>query len=944
MKGKPAFEALLGSIQASGFTPRTIREEDFSFNITPKVSNTVVVPVGSHVTPEALNQLSQYVARGGRVILIPAGEAADASVSRLFALVGLPVSELVHAPQGLSFNWKGLASSSREKLPEDCRLLLIQPNMQMDILATWGSDVPAIAATSRGAVLNWQWGRQLSATSNAIALAKVVYPGKGDPVIMLQQDDFSALQVAALPPHIEVQTKDVQAMRVLEPVAKPNPALTERPAIIPVASPSAEPAKPAIIPVASPSAEPAKPAALVKLAPTQPAPAAVQSVPTKFGPKVVTRSTAKAADSAENEVLNNILGTPANEPAKSGTATPAGAAAPQKHFSFLDPEAASVLAPEFDYGVYSMSLRKLDDYRRRVRDALEAGRQLSLDLPEDKVNALLKESELHKRKFEALYLAGQTQAGLDENALSHHAALQALALTTTSPQVEGRAIWLDRGGIIACGGAEGLKKRMQKLHQAGINIVYFETVNAGFPIYPSKLVKRNPLITNWDPLKVAVDEGHKQGMEVHAWVWAFAVGNRRHNEIINQPQEYAGPILTEAGLMAEALRNHEGGLSVDSRQHEFWISPASTKGRAFLLDLYKEIVTNYDVDGLQLDYIRYPFQTSGNRMGYETVGREHFAKSTGQNLDSPDEYTGRVWTAWKTYQVSSFVQQVSTTLKKVRPELKLSAAVFPMRREARISAIQQDWETWIDNGWIDTLSPMSYTSDPERLQELFEYVQRSPHKHPLIYPGIALHRLDGGQLVQHLEALRQKGGLGTTLFAGSHLDEDKANTLAAGPYKQLDSLPPHHDVVKSLQAIVGDYQQKLATLRKKGVLTGTSAPQLDALQLALNRLGESLVAVGAGRPLTGISAPKLQEAQKCLAELQILSQAWSRADKVAHPYRAEYFERDMLLMNEIMGYTTDKLGLSPMATAFVLPAVKTTPTVTTVEPTASLKQTSESLP
>jgi uncharacterized lipoprotein YddW (UPF0748 family) len=956
MKGKPAFEALLNSIQAAGFTPRTIREEDFSFNISAKTSHTVVVPVGSDVTPEALNQLSQYIAKGGRVILIPSGETPNQSVGRLFALVGLPLGELIHAPQAMRFNWKGLAFSSGEALPQASQLLLIQPNMQMDILATWGSDVPAIASTGKGAVLNWQWGRQLSRLANTIALSKVIYPGKTDPVIMLQQDENKTTASDSLKPP-------------LAPEVKPNPALNVRPALIAMPKPAVEPkippgqeaaafahapapavsldkfpafaspdkAPPPVKMVERPSEKPTSGAnAAMLTAPNQAKAAGPQTPEANRSPQVASHGmpklnsshpNAKAADSAENEVLNNILGIPANESLQTGTTTqPTGAVGgttgPQKRFSFLDADAASVLAPEFDYGVYSMNLRKLDDYKRRVRDALEAGRQLSLDLPEEKVNALLKEAEQHKKKFEALYLAGQTQAGLDENTLAHHAALQALALTTTSPQVEGRAIWLDRGSIIACGGPEGLKKRMQKLHQAGINIVYFETINAGFPIYPSKLVRRNPLVNGWDPLKVAVDEGHRQGMEVHAWVWAFAVGNRRHNAVINQPDDYAGPILTEGGMMGEALRNHDGGLSVDSHQHEFWLSPASPKARDFLLNLYKEVVTHYDVDGLQLDYIRYPFQTSGNRMGYEAIGRERFAQSTGQSLDSSDEYSSRVWTAWKTYQVSSFVQQVSTTLKKLKPELKLSAAVFPMRREARIAAIQQDWETWIDNGWIDTLSPMSYTSDPARLQEMFEYVQNSPHKHPMVYPGIALHRLDGGQLVQHLEALRQKGGLGTTFFAGTYLDDDKANTLAAGPYKQADSLAPHHDVVKSLQAIVADYGSKLAILRQKGVLKEMSAQQLDGLQAALQHLADALVAVGSGRPFSGISLPKLQAAQRCLSELQAQSQSWSKADKLSHPYRAEYFERDLLLLTEIMGYTTDKLGLSPMA-AFVPPSAKT---------------------
>jgi len=910
MYGKHAIPSLLNAIQTAGFTPRTIREEDFAFNVSPKTTSTILLPVGSHISAEAISMLGHYMSRGGRVILIPTGEAPDASVERLFALAGIPISGLVHTAQNLSFNWKGMALPSGERLPASNPILAVQPGEQMDILATWGSDIPAIATTAKGAVLNWQWGHALSEASNIVALSRVIYPSKAAPLILTPEIETASLSFQKKDLVDIAAYKKSNSREPLSPEVVPNPK----------SSPSTQVSgsKPA-------TAEASQTKPVADSAPqTAQSPAAQNSKPislspaSKAAPSVKANVAGKGPDSADTEVLNNILGIPASESVKAGTAAPgtqdSATQKQQKPFSFLDPGAASVLAPSFDYGVYSQNLRKLDDYKRLVHDALEAGRQLSLDIPEDKVNALLKESYMHKRKFESLYLSGQTQAGLDENTLAHRSALQALALTTTSPQVEGRAIWMDRGSIIACGGPDGLKKRIQKLHQSGINIIYFETVNAGFPIYPSKLVKRNPLVSGWDPLKVAIDEGHKQGMEVHAWVWAFAVGNRRHNALINQPEDYAGPILTEAGMMSEALRNHSGGLSVDSHQHEFWLSPASPKARDFLLNLYKEIVTNYDVDGLQLDYIRYPFQTAGNRMGFEAAGREHFEQATSRSLENMDDYTMRVWTAWKTYQVNSFVQQVSTTLKQIKPELKLSAAVFPMRREARIAMIQQDWETWIDNGWIDTLSPMSYTSDPERLQDMFDYVQHSPHKHALVYPGIALFRLDGGQLVQHLEAVRQKGGLGTTLFAGSHLDDEKALTLANGPYKQINSLPPHHDVIKSLQAITNDYQQKLSILKKKGVLKEMPADQMEALQAALQSLDDSLAALGSGRPLSGLSSQKLQVANQRLKALRTLNEAWCNADKGAHPYRAEYFERDMLLLTEMMGYTLDKRGIKNVET------------------------------
>lgn len=645
------------------------------------------------------------------------------------------------------------------------------------------------------------------------------------------------------------------------------------------------------------AASAAKPAAAsIKVAVVQPTPKPVeydkpeaQTPATSEAPKTPVKTA-----NGEDEVLNNILGIPTNN----GPATPVQPSdeKQQKHFSFLDAGASSILAPEFDYGVYSMNMRALDHYKKHIQDALDTSKQLSFNIPETQVIGLLAESDTHKKKFETLYLAGQTQPGLDEYAQARKLSLQALALTTQSPKVEGRAIWLDRGTIVQAGGPAELKIIMQKLHRAGINIVYFEALNAGFPLYQSAMLKPNPLIQGWDPLQAAAEEGHRLGMEVHAWVWCFAVGNRRHNDLIGKPSAYAGPVLEDNGLMSEALRGRDGGLNMDPRQNEYWLSPASPKGREFLINAYKEILTRYPVDGLHLDYIRYPFQTGGTRMGFEPIGKDRFAQSTGMNLDNLDDYTLRMWIAWKTYQVSSFVQQVSEMVHQTRPEVKISAAVFPMKRESRIVSIQQDWETWVDNGWVDMLNPMSYTTDPDKLQSIYEYVSTSSQKRTLFYPGIALKHLDGSTLVSQLEALREKGGMGSTLFAGAYLDSEKVDTLGLGPYKDTSSLPPHRDAFRALQTLVTEYDQKLAQLQSNG---GIAAADASNLRTTAGQLSASLNAVKLD-PTQGA------QIQQTLQKLQSLNTTWTNQDKAAHPYRAAYFANLMFQINELMGYWVDK--------------------------------------
>lgn len=112
----------------------------------------------------------------------------------------------------------------------------------------------------------------------------------------------------------------------------------------------------------------------------------------------------------------------------------------------------------------------------------------------------------------------------------------------TQPEI--RAIWLDRGTIVKAKSEQDLAKIFDQIAAAGFNTVFFETLNASYPIYPSRVApEQNPLVRGWDPLQAAVKLAHERGIELHAWVWIFAAANQRHNTLLNQPLDYPGPVL-----------------------------------------------------------------------------------------------------------------------------------------------------------------------------------------------------------------------------------------------------------------------------------------------------------------------------------------------------------------------------------------------------------------
>jgi uncharacterized lipoprotein YddW (UPF0748 family) len=488
---------------------------------------------------------------------------------------------------------------------------------------------------------------------------------------------------------------------------------------------------------------------------------------------------------------------------------------------------------------------------------------------------------------------GNYEQALNQDRQAEQAFLTASAMASPSFRVEGRAIWLDRGSIIASQTPDNLRSIIRQLHQLGINTLFVETFNAGYPLYKSQTLAPNPLLEgNWDPLAVAVETAHQLGMEAHAWVWCFAVGNVRHNAIVNQPPEYAGPILVEKGMMSEALRGATGNLIPRKGvQHEYWLSPASPKAQSYLMDIYKEIVTKYPVDGLQLDYIRYPFQNADHQMGYESISKNRFEEETNLYLNSMDDYTLKSFIAWKTFQVSHFVETVAGTLKAINPNLKLSAAVYPMGRQERILAIQQDWETWLDKGWIDFLSPMTYTPSPANYQSTLAALRKTTQLSSIIYPGIALHRLDGAETVR-LQRITQDSGLsGNTLFANAHLDASTTQALNQGTFRVKPAVPPHRNPGNSARLIIEEVLGVTTALAQQG------DHQWDEWAGLLKQTDQVL----SGWQQFHLSTQATQLAAYQAQIKAMASQCQQQAETSPHPYRVAWLGVQFSRLHQLLG-------------------------------------------
>lgn len=483
-------------------------------------------------------------------------------------------------------------------------------------------------------------------------------------------------------------------------------------------------------------------------------------------------------------------------------------------------------------------------------------------------------------------------------------------------QPEVRAMWLDRGSIVRAGSRQGLAQIFDRLAEAGINTVFFETVNAGYPIYPSQVAPaQNPLTQHWDPLAEAVELAHQRGMELHAWVWTFAAGNQVHNTLLNQPASYPGPVLAA----------HPDWANYDNRaqmippgQTKPFLDPANPEVRRYLLSLFEEIVTRYNVDGLHLDYIRYPFQDprdGGHTYGYGMAARQQFHRLTGVDPitlspgatrtsaaagQTPEQQLWQQWTAFRAEQVNSFVADTARMVRRHDPDLVLSTAVFAIPERRRVNEIQQNWELWAQRGDVDMIVLMSYASDTSGLQRLANpWLTRTDLGSTLILPGIRMLNLSDATVIDQIQALRDSSSGGFALFAAENLNSHLQtifNRMQGEASTQTDEPIPYRQPFDAAASRYGVLLQQWNWLLENEQLQLTERQQ-ETWQTKTTTLNQALQTLA-----TEPSSQNLQQAQTQLRSFKNQFKSLINLPALSEDYRVRTWQNQLATIETLLEY------------------------------------------
>ncbi len=261
-----------------------------------------------------------------------------------------------------------------------------------------------------------------------------------------------------------------------------------------------------------------------------------------------------------------------------------------------------------------------------------------------------------------------------------------------------RAVWLRPKEI----STEQVEATVEKLADAGINTIFLETVFNGFTIFPVEYdaTYQNPDYNGFDVLQAYIDACHSRGMQLHCWVESFFIGMQRVRS--------GGPVY----------KAHRDWLLTDTNGNDwedtmygkmYFLNPARPECREWIVGLYEILVQNYDIDGLQLDYVRYPQKTDEVDYGFDDYTVNAFIEEKGYDPREvkPNSFEADVFAQFKRNQVTEFVKACSTRLRAINPDLILSLSVYPFYSDG-VNLFMQSAELWMDKGYGDLLVPMAY--------------------------------------------------------------------------------------------------------------------------------------------------------------------------------------------------------------------------------------------
>ncbi len=345
------------------------------------------------------------------------------------------------------------------------------------------------------------------------------------------------------------------------------------------------------------------------------------------------------------------------------------------------------------------------------------------------------------------------------------------ALLLAQPMEEVRAVWLTTAfgldwpkSFYKENQKNEIVKILDALSGANFNTIMLQIRARGDLIYPSDKEPWAKSLTNklgkdpgYDPLKFIINEAHKRGIEVHAWWNVFKVFGRG---------------LPSASKPEHVVLKYPSFCKKYS--NEWWIDPGIPQARDYLLTVIMEMVRKYNIDGINLDYVRYPGKDFSDEDTYRKFGGNKY---------KPD---------WRRDNITQFVEALYDSIQNVNPVIKLGCAPVGIYKNTEnfsgweaYNDTFQDPVKWIRDKKLDYISPLTYWKinlPPYYNLVVKNWKRIAGNRH--IYPSVAIFKLSksegdwsANEILSEVDVLRKSRTEGTVFFRTGNLLDNQKNIL-----------------------------------------------------------------------------------------------------------------------------------------------------------------------
>jgi uncharacterized lipoprotein YddW (UPF0748 family) len=354
---------------------------------------------------------------------------------------------------------------------------------------------------------------------------------------------------------------------------------------------------------------------------------------------------------------------------------------------------------------------------------------------------------------------------------------------------EVRALWVARTSLTTPASVAAMVKSARA---GGFNTLLVQVRGRGDAYYNGGLEPRAAALASqpdsFDPLGLTLKLAHDQGLRVHAWVNVALVSSavelpaskahlvHRHPEWLMVPKALARDMVLldpQSQLYLDKLMRwtRTQGGEVEG----LYASPVPADAASATVAVVADLVARYPLDGVHLDYVRYP----NEEFDYSRASLEAFRddvtaaltpaerrereRAIGSDVVAWTEVFPERWREFRRHRLTMLVTRLRDSVKARRPAVVFSAAVAPDPKEASSRRLQ-DWAAWLQSELLDVVCPMAYATDAAVFSSQVASARQAAGTRP-VWAGIGAYRLSSRETVENIKIARRLGASGIVLFS-----------------------------------------------------------------------------------------------------------------------------------------------------------------------------------